>query len=51
MNTQAQTLTAVVVLGVLDAVIPFFPVLALVLVYVVVAKPPWFAALVRDLYR
>jgi hypothetical protein len=50
MNTKAKTLTAVIVLGIVDAVVPGLPVIALVLIYVILEKPPWFSKLVREVY-
>ena len=50
MNTRNQLLLAVTALGLLDAIIPLFPILALTLVYVILEKPPWFIALVREIY-
>jgi hypothetical protein len=35
--------------AVVDAVIPF-PILGMILVYVVVQKPPWFQKVVREIY-
>ena len=43
-------LVALVVLGLVDVVIPI-PVLGLILVYVVLQKPPWFLEKVRELYE
>ena len=50
MTDNTQLLTALVVLCVVDAVVPLFPVLGLVLIYVVLAKPPWFLETVRNVY-
>jgi hypothetical protein len=51
MSRQAQMLTAVVILGLIDALVPFFPILALILIYVIVDKPTWFLEMVRELYK
>ncbi len=51
MTNQTQLLIALAVLCVVDAVVPFLPVLGLVLVYVVVAKPPWLLETVRQVYE
>jgi hypothetical protein len=51
MTTKTQLLLSVIALGIIDAIIPFFPVLALVLVYVVLERPPWFLDWVREIYR
>ena len=50
MSTKRLTLIWVILLGILDAVIPGLPIIALVLVYVVLMKPSWFLDLVRQIY-
>jgi hypothetical protein len=50
MNKRTQLTLLLVVLGVVDAVIPFFPILALLLVYVLVERPAWFLHWVEELY-
>jgi hypothetical protein len=50
MSTKAKTLLGVILLGVLDAVIPGLPIIALVLIYVILVKPSWFSDLVRKIY-
>ncbi len=50
MNNKTQLLLALIVLCVVDAIVPFFPVLGLVLIYVVLARPPWFLETVRQVY-
>ena len=47
---ETKLLVALVVLGLVDVVIPI-PVLGLILVYVVLQKPPWFLEKVRELYE
>ena len=42
MTKKTQLLLGLIVLSVVDAVVPLFPVLGLVLIYVVLEKPPWF---------
>ncbi len=51
MTDKTQLLTALAVLCVVDAVVPLFPVLGLVLIYVVLARPPWFLATVQNIYN
>ena len=51
MTNKTQLLIALIILCVVDAVVPFFPVLGLVLIYVVLAKPPWFLESVRQVYE
>jgi hypothetical protein len=50
MTKKTQLLFWVTVLGILDAVIPFFPILAFVLVYVLLDRPPWFLNCVEEIY-
>jgi hypothetical protein len=50
MTRKTQLLLWVTVLGILDAVIPFFPILALVLIYILLEKPPWFLDSVQEVY-
>ncbi len=50
MSAKAKTLTAIAVLGVIDAVVPLLPVLALILVYVVLEKPSWFSELYEQIF-
>ena len=50
MKKNTRLLLAVIFLGLIDAVVPFFPILALTLIYVILEKPPWFLAAVRELY-
>ena len=50
MTRKTQILIALIVLCVVDAVVPFFPVLGLVLIYVLLEKPPWFLETVRQVY-
>lgn len=51
MKKKTQLLLAVILLGVVDAVVPFFPILALTLVYVILERPPWFLAAVQEIYQ
>ena len=51
MNKKTQLLLGVIVLVLIDAIIPFFPVLGLILIYVVLEKPPWFIEIVREIYN
>lgn len=50
MGKNTQLLLAVIGLGLVDAVIPFFPILGLILVYVIPARPAWFLDTVREIY-
>jgi hypothetical protein len=51
MSKKGQLLLSVIGLGLLDAIIPFFPILALILIYVVLLRPPWFLETVREVYN
>ena len=51
MTTKAQLFLYVIFLGIFDAVIPFFPILAIVLIYVLLVKPPWFLDAVQEIYK
>ncbi len=51
MMRNTQIVITLVVLCVVDAVVPFFPVLGLVLIYVVAEKPSWFLEAVRHVYE
>ena len=47
---KTQALIGLAVLSVVDVVIPV-PMLGLILVFVVLQKPPWFQQVVRELYE
>ncbi len=49
MTSKTKCLLSLTGLALADIVIPV-PVTALVLIYVVLEKPPWFSALVREIY-
>ncbi len=49
MSIETKTLTGLVLLAVVDMIIPF-PILGVILVYVVLQKPPWFIRRVREIY-
>ncbi|MDY6839076.1 MAG: hypothetical protein SWH78_14010 [Thermodesulfobacteriota bacterium] len=49
MTVKNRCLIVLVALGVVDAVIPI-PIIGLILVYVVLERPPWFLDLVQGLY-
>ncbi|MCB1870812.1 MAG: hypothetical protein KDI49_02130 [Gammaproteobacteria bacterium] len=51
MKKRTQPLLALIVIGLIDTVIPFFPVLALVLIYVLLERPAWFLNWVQEIYR
>jgi hypothetical protein len=39
-----------ILLGIVDVLIPF-PILAVILIHVVLQRPPWFADIVKNVYR
>ena len=49
MKLKTKLLTFLVVFAVIDLVIPI-PFTALLLVYVLLEKPPWFSRMVREIY-
>jgi hypothetical protein len=50
MNTKTKTVIVVIVLGIVDMVIPI-PILGVILLYVVLQRPPWFTDIVREIYK
>lgn len=50
MTTKHKTVLALVGFGIIDAVIPV-PILCIVMIYVVMNRPPWFTDLYRDIYQ
>ena len=50
MSIQSKTILFLIISGIIDVVIPI-PILAVVLIYVAVSKPPWFADVVREIYK
>jgi type III secretory pathway component EscV len=50
MSVKAKTLTIIAALGIVDAIVPGLPILALVLVYVIIERPVWFARLYHRIY-
>ena len=51
MSKNTQLLVTLIILGLVDAVIPLFPIVSLILIYVVLQKPPWFLETVRQVYN
>ncbi len=49
MNPRTQLLLTLIALGLVDVVIPI-PILGLILIYVVLKRPPWFLRRVREIY-
>jgi putative effector of murein hydrolase LrgA (UPF0299 family) len=50
MTLKTRSLIGLAGLSVLDVVIPI-PIVGLILVFVVLQKPPWFQKVVRELYE
>ena len=50
MNIKTKTIIGLVIIGIIDMVIPV-PILGIVLLFVVLQKPPWFAAMVDEIYK
>ena len=49
MNTMIKILISLIILAILDAIIPI-PFTTIMLIYVLLEKPPWFKKLVDDIY-
>jgi hypothetical protein len=50
MKLRTQSLICLVGLSIVDAVIPI-PIVGLILIFVILQKPPWFQKLVYELYE
>ena len=50
MNIRNKIILILILLGLIDILIPI-PIIGLILIYVVIQKPPWFKDLVKDIYR
>lgn len=50
MSRRTQVLVALIALCLVDAVIPLLPIAGILLIYVVLERPPWFLDLVQQLY-
>ncbi len=50
MSIKAKSLIILVVLGIIDVVIPI-PILGVILICVVLRRPPWFTNIVREIYN
>jgi len=49
LNTKSKCLIALILLGIVDAVIPV-PILGIILICVLFQRPPWFKDLVKEIY-
>ncbi|MGD8770512.1 MAG: hypothetical protein PVJ06_10770 [Desulfobacterales bacterium] len=50
MNIKTKSLLILICLGIIDVVIPI-PILGVILIYVVLQRPPWFTHVVREIYN
>jgi hypothetical protein len=50
MTLKTRSLIGLVVLSIVDAVIPI-PIVGLILIFIIIRKPPWFQRLVHELYE
>lgn len=50
MNIRTKSILVLILLGIVDVVIPI-PIIGLMLIYVIIQKPPWFLDLTQELYR
>jgi hypothetical protein len=50
MSIKTKSLIFLVILGIIVVVIPS-PILGLILIYVVLQRPPWFTNVVREIYN
>ena len=50
MNTATKLILVLIVLAFIDIVIPI-PITSIILIYVLVQKPPWFITTVHEVYN
>ena len=50
MSIKTKTLIFITILCIIDVVIPI-PILGIILIYVILQKPPWFTDVVREIYN
>jgi hypothetical protein len=50
MNLRAKILTVLILLAIVDVVIPI-PFTTILLIYVLMEKPPWFKKITVDIYN
>jgi len=50
MNIRTKSILILCILGIVDTVIPI-PIIGLVLIYIIVQKPPWFVDIVQEIYH
>ncbi len=49
MNVKTKSLVGLILLATVDTVIPF-PILGVILIYIVFQRPPWFRDVVLEIY-
>ena len=49
MSMKTKCLLYLLGIGIIDVVVPV-PILALIMIYVVLERPPWFRGVVREIY-
>jgi hypothetical protein len=49
MSARSRTLAILIPMALVDAIIPV-PIFGILLIYVLLARPPWFRSLVDDVY-
>ncbi len=50
MNLRTKSILILFLFGIIDTVIPI-PIIGLILIYVIVQKPLWFAEIVQEIYH
>ena len=50
MSIKTKSLVYLILLAIVDTVIPF-PILGVILIYVVLQRPPWFRNVVTEIYN
>jgi len=50
MSIKTNSLIFLIILGIIDMIIPI-PILGMILIYVVLQRPPWFRKVVREIYN
>jgi len=49
MNIQTKSIIVLILLGIIDAAIPL-PIIGVILIYVIIQKPPWFLDFAKEIY-
>ncbi len=51
MTTKSRVMIWLAFFGLLDALIPLFPIMTLILIYVLMERPRWFIEWVQEIYQ